>query len=80
MGLMYVSTMLEKQNFWSELNEVNKEELKKAISVWLEEAWNYLYNEYDGSQFLYQTNTCTLNTVLKRPCSQYYGIYECKKI
>jgi len=76
MGLMYVPTMLEKQTFWPELNNINLEDLKSAISIWPEDAWNYLYNEYDGQQFFYQTNTCALNTILNRP-SHYYGTCEC---
>ena len=77
MGLMYVPTMLDKQDFWKELNSIDIEELKKATSIWPEDAWNYFYEDYDSSQFFYQTNTCALCTVLGQP-SQYYGTYECE--
>ncbi len=78
MGLMYVPTMLEKHDFWSELRNVSKDELQKATSIWPEEAWDYLYNNYDGKQFCYQTNTCALKNVLGEASNQYYGTYECE--
>ena len=78
MGLMYVPTMLDKQNFWEELKSEDIEVLKKAISIWPESAWNYFYNNYDSQQFFYQTNTCALNTILQKPSTQYYGTYECR--
>ena len=77
MGLMYVPTMLDKQNFWEELQNVDIEELQRAISIWPEDAWDYFYNNYDSEQFFYQTNTCALNTILSKPSTQYYGTYEC---
>ena len=78
MGLMYVPTMLDKQNFWEELKNVDIEKLKGAISIWPEDAWNYFYSNYDSEQYFYQTNTCALNTILERPSTQYYGTYECE--
>lgn len=77
MGLMYVPTMLEKQNFWKELNNVDIETLKKATSIWPEDAWNYFYKEYDSNQLFFQTNTCALCTILGKP-SQYFTTYECE--
>ncbi len=78
MGLMYVPTMLEKQDFWEELKKLDIEKLKGAISIWPEEAWNYFYSNYDSAQFFYQTNTCALNTILQKPSTQYFGTYECE--
>lgn len=77
MGLMYVPTMLEKQNFWEELKNIDIEKLRRAVSIWPQEAWDYFYSNYDSNQFFYQTNTCALNTTLERPSTQYYGTEEC---
>lgn len=77
MGLMYVPTMMDKNKIWDYLNQVSKEELRKAVSIWPEEAWNYFYNNYDEQQFYYQTNTCALNTILNKPSTQYYKTFEC---
>lgn len=78
MGLMYVPTMTERQEFCGYLKEEDKQKLKNATSIFPEEAWNYLYKEYDSEQFFYQTNTCALNTILNRPSMQYYNTKECK--
>lgn len=77
MGLMYVPGMINKDSTWDYLKEVDIKELERAISIWPEEAWNYFYNNYDSSQYFYQTNSCALNTILGKPSSQYYGTYEC---
>lgn len=78
MGLMYVPTMIDKDKMWDYLRDVNPIDLQRATSIWTESAWEYFYKDYDSSQFFYQTNTCALNTVLKRPSTQYYGTYECE--
>lgn len=78
MGLMYVPTMMEKNNIWDYLKVANQEEIKKAVSIWPEKAWNYFYNNYNSEQFFYQTNICALNSILKKPSTQYYGTYECQ--
>lgn len=78
MGLMYVPTMMENDSLWDYLNVVSKDELKKAVSIWTEEAWDYFYENYDSEQFFYQTNTCALNARLGKPSTQYYGTYECE--
>lgn len=78
MGLMYVPTMINNQDFCSNLKEENIDKLKNATSIFPEEAWNYLYKEYDSEQYFYQTNTCALNTILKRPSTQYYETKECR--
>lgn len=77
MGLMYVPTMMDNQDFCSNLKEEDIDKLKNATSIFPEEAWNYLYKEYDSEQYFYQTNTCALNTILGQPSSQYYGTKEC---
>lgn len=78
MGLMYVPTMMDKNKIWEYLNVEDKETLKRAVSIWPYDAWNYFYNEYDREQLFFQTNTCALNTILGNPSTQYYGTYECE--
>lgn len=78
MGLMYVPTMLDKQNFWEELKDVDIDLLRRAVSIWPEDAWNYFYKNYESEQYFYQTNTCALSTMLEKPSTQYYGTYECE--
>ena len=77
-GLMFVPTLLEKQNFWPELKKMNTRDLQESISLWPKTAWDFFYKAYEESQFFYQTNTCALNAILKKPSLQYYGTYECK--
>lgn len=78
MGLMYVPTMMDQNPIWNYLNLATNDELHKAVSIWPEEAWSYFYKEYDSEQFFFQTNTCALNSILKRPSTQYYGTFECQ--
>lgn len=77
MGLMYVPNMINRDSLWDYLKEADIKELERATSIWPETAWDYFYNNYDSSQYFYQTNSCALNTILGKPCSQYYGTYEC---
>lgn len=76
-GLMYVPTMMEKNKEWEYLNQASKKDLARATSIWPEEAWQFFYESYNHKQNIYGTNTCALNTILKRASKQYYGSYEC---
>lgn len=78
MGLMYVPTMMEKDSMWDYLKDVDNETLRRAVSIWPQEAWDYFYQNYDSDQFFFQTNTCALSSILQRPSTQYYGTYECE--
>ncbi len=75
-GLALIETFINKIDCWDEIKE-NKEACLKANCVWPENAWNYFNNDYSHPQQVFQTNTCGLNTKLKRPSTQYYGTEEC---
>lgn len=75
-GLALIETFIDKIDCWDEIKE-NKEKCLKANCVWPENAWNFFNNNYSHSQQIFQTNTCGLNTKLKRPSTQYYGTEEC---
>ncbi len=77
MGLMYIPSIENDKELWKEFENVPIKDLKKAISIWQESAWDYFYKNYDSNQYFYQINSCALSTILKQP-SQYYGSYECK--
>lgn len=76
-GLALIETFIDKIECWDEVKE-NKEKCLKANCVWPESAWNYFNNNYTHKQQIFQTNTCGLNTKLKRPSTQYYGSFECQ--
>lgn len=75
-GLALIETFIDKIECWSEVKE-NRELCLKANCVWPESAWNYFNEDYSHKQQVFQTNTCGLNTKLKRPSTQYYGTEEC---
>lgn len=75
-GLALIETFIDKIECWNEVKK-NKEVCLKANCVWPESAWNYFNNNYSHKQQIFQTNTCGLNTKLKRPSTQYYGTEEC---
>jgi len=77
-GLALIETFINKIDCWDEIKE-NKEASLKANCVWPETAWNYFNDNYSHQQQIFQTNTCGLNTKLKRPSTQYYGTEECLK-
>ena len=77
-GLALIETFINKIDCWDEIKE-NKEASLKANCVWPETAWNYFNDNYSHPQQIFQTNTCGLNTKLKRPSTQYYGTEECLK-
>lgn len=72
-----IETFIDKIECWDEVKE-NKEKCLKANCVWPESAWNYFNNNYTHKQQIFQTNTCGLNTKLKRPSTQYYNSFECQ--
>ncbi len=76
-GLALIETFINKIECWDEIKE-NKDACLKANCVWPETAWNYFNEDYNHDQQIFQTNTCGLNTKLKRPSSQYYNSFECK--
>lgn len=76
-GLALIETFIDKIECWDEVKE-NREKCLKANCVWPEDAWNYFNEDYSHNQQIFQTNTCGLNTKLKRPSTQYYGSYECQ--
>ena len=75
-GLALIETFIDKIECWNEV-KVNRELCLKANCVWPESAWNYFNEDYSHKQQVFQTNTCGLNTKLKRPSTQYYGTEEC---
>ena len=76
-GLMFVPGMTDSDEVWKYLEKYDLEKLKNAVSLWPKDAWEYFYNDYNDKQYIYQTNTCALNTILKRPSLEYYGTFEC---
>ena len=68
--------LIDKIECWDEVKE-NREACLKANCVWPENAWKFFNKNYTHSQQVFQTNTCGLNTKLKRPSTQYYGTEEC---
>ena len=75
-GLALIKTFIDKIDFWEDIKD-RKEECLKANCVWPASAWNYFNNNYNHNQQIFQTNTCALNTKLKKSSTQYYGSYEC---
>lgn len=75
-GLALIETFIDKIECWNEVKKI-KEACLKANCVWPESAWNYFNNNYSHKQQIFQTNTCGLNTKLRRPSTQYYGTEEC---
>lgn len=75
-GLALIETFIDKIECWEEVKQ-NRELCLKANCVWPESAWNYFNKDYSHKQQIFQTNTCGLNTKLKRPSTQYYGTEEC---
>lgn len=76
-GLALIETFIDKIECWDEVKK-NKDKCLKANCVWPENAWNYFNDNYSHKQQIFQTNTCGLNTKLKRPSTQYYGSFECQ--
>ena len=76
-GLALIKTFIDKIECWDEVKE-NREKCLKANCVWPEPAWNYFNKDYNHKQQIFQTNTCGLNSKLKRPSTQYYGSFECQ--
>ena len=76
-GLALIETFIDKIECWDEIKK-NKDKCLKANCVWPENAWNYFNDNYSHKQQIFQTNTCGLNTKLKRPSTQYYGSFECQ--
>ena len=77
-GLALIETFIDKLNCWDEV-KTNKEACLKANCVWPDTAWNFFNDGYSHNQQIFQTNTCGLNSKLKRPSTQYYGTEECLK-
>lgn len=77
-GLALRKDFIDKIDFW-DVTKDRKEECLKAISLWPEQAYNYLFEDYHHSQNNFQTNTCALAETLKRPSPGYYGTTECQK-
>lgn len=78
MGLKLIRNFVDRiRDIWPDLPE-SREKLLKADSIWPEEAWNYFYENYSHSQNLFQTNTCALNCILRRPSPQYFNSEECQ--
>ena len=75
-GLALIETFIDKIDFWDAIKD-NRESCLKANCVWTDSAWNYFSKGYQNPQQIFQTNTCGLNTKLKRPSTQYYGTQEC---
>ena len=76
-GLALIETFIDKIECWDEIKK-NKDKCLKANCVWPENAWNYFNDNYSHKQQIFQTNTCGLNTKLKRSSTQYYGSFECQ--
>lgn len=76
-GLALIETFIDKIECWDEVKK-NKDASLKANCVWPETAWNYFNEDYKHPQQIFQTNTCGLNTKLKRPSLQYYNTFECR--
>lgn len=76
-GLALIETFIDKIECWDGVKK-NKDKCLKANCVWPENAWNYFNDNYSHKQQIFQTNTCGLNTKLKRPSTQYYGSFECQ--
>lgn len=76
-GLALIETFIDKIECWGEIKK-NKDKCLKANCVWPENAWNYFNKNYSHKQQIFQTNTCGLNSKLKRPSTQYYDTFECK--
>lgn len=75
-GLALIETFIDKIECWNEVKE-KRELCLKANCVWPETAWNYFNDNYSHRQQVFQTNTCGLNSKLKRPSTQYYATEEC---
>ena len=77
-GLALIETFIDKIDCWDEIKK-DKEQSLKANCVWPETAWNFFNNNYSHKQQVFQTNTCALNTILKKPSYQYFNSEECLK-
>ncbi len=77
-GLALRKDFIDKIDFW-DVTKTKKDECLKAISLWPEQAYNYLFENYTHTQNNFQTNTCALAETLKRPSPGYYGTIECQK-
>ena len=76
-GLKVKEEYFDKIDFWDELKKY-KDEVIKAEGVWVEEAFDYFYKNYDRQHFIFQTNACALSSILGNSCLEYYDSYECK--
>ncbi len=77
-GLALRKDFIDKIDFW-DVTKTKKTECLKAISLWPEQAYNYLFENYTHKQNNFQTNTCALAETLKKPSPGYYGTVECQK-
>lgn len=76
-GLMIQNKEKENLRLLTGLTNVDMNMLNTSSSVYPASAWNYLFQEYLGSQFIFQTNTCALNMALEKICSMYFCSKEC---
>lgn len=76
-GLALIENFIDLIDCWEEIKQ-HKEKVLKANCVWPKEAWDYFNFDYKHQQQVFQTNTCGLNSKLKRASTQYYGSYECR--
>ena len=77
-GLALRKDYIDKIDFW-DVTKTKKTECLEAISLWPEQAYNYLFENYTHTQNNFQTNTCALAETLKKPSPGYYGTIECQK-
>ena len=77
-GLALRKDYIDKIDFW-DVTKTKKTECLEAISLWPEQAYNYLFENYTHKQNNFQTNTCALAETLKKPSPGYYGTIECQK-
>ena len=76
-GLKLKESYIDKIDFWDEISE-NRKAALEAEGVWVQEAFDFLYKNYDLDNFVFQTNTCALSMALGKSSIQYYDSYECK--
>ncbi len=76
-GLKLKEEYFDKIDFWNEIKKHKKEAID-AEGVWINDAFDYFYNNYNRKHYVFQTNACALSNVLKQPNLEYYNSYECK--
>ena len=77
-GLALKEDFIDKIDFW-DVTKTKKSECLGAISLWPKAAYDYLFENYTHSQNNFQTNTCALAEILKKPSPGYYNTNECLK-